>query len=339
MTRITRSRCARPETGGGAAPRVVVRTVAVLFVALLATSCGTDAGGDSEDTLRIYTSVTQGTVDAVVAGFEAANPGVTVEVFRAPTGQVAARIAGELREGGLQADILWMTDPLSVQQYARDGLIREWTPDNIDVVREDYRTSSFFGTRILDLVIVAAADLDPMPQDWDDLIEVNGVVAIPDPGFAGSAFGALAFFALSPEFGIDYYASLGDNGAVQVRSPGDVVAGVAEGLYVAGITLDRTARSAVDKGSPIVMVWPEFGAISLYSPIGVVDASESDAAESFVEYVLGEEAQTAIASTGWQPIRSDVDWPDHGVQRVVDWSQAFERQDELLSEYHTIFGE
>ncbi len=316
-----------------------MRTLALLFVALLITACGTDAGGDSEDTLRIYTSVTQGTVDAVVAGFETANPGVTVEVFRAPTGEVAARIAAELREGGLQADILWMTDPLSVQQYARDGLLREWTPETIDVVREDYRTDAFFGTRVLNLVIVAGAGLDSTPQDWDDLIDADGVVAIPDPGFAGSAFGALGFFALSPEFGIDYYVSLRDNGAIQVRSPGDVVAGVAEGLYVAGITLDRTARAAVDDGSPVVMIWPESGAISMYSPIGVVDASVSEAAEPFVEYVLGEEAQMAIASTGWQPIRTDVDWPDFGAQRVVDWDQAFERQDELLEEYHTVFGE
>lgn len=316
-----------------------MRTLALLFVALLITACGTDAGGDSEDTLRIYTSVTQGTVDAVVAGFETANPGVTVEVFRAPTGEVAARIAAELREGGLQADILWMTDPLSVQQYARDGLLREWTPETIDVVREDYRTETFFGTRVLNLVIVAGAGLDSTPQDWDDLIAADGVVAIPDPGFAGSAFGALAFFALSPEFGIDYYVSLRDNGAVQVRSPGDVVAGVAEGLYVAGITLDRTARAAVDDGSPLVMIWPESGAISMYSPIGVVNASESNAAEPFVEYVLGEEAQMAIAFTGWQPIRTDVDWPDFGAQRVLDWHQAFERQDELLEEYHAVFGE
>ena len=339
MTKRKQRRCARPEPGGGAAPRVVVQAVAVLFVALLVTSCGTGAGGDSEDALRVYTSVTQATVDAVVAGFEAANPGVVVEVFRAPTGEVAARIAAELREGGLQADILWLTDPLSVQQYARDGLLREWTPDNIDVVREDYRTDTFFGTRVLNLVIVAAAGLDSTPQDWDDLIDVDGVVAIPDPGFAGSAFGALGFFALSPDFGIDYYVSLRDNGAVQVRSPGDVVAGVAEGLYVAGITLDRTARAAVDDGSPVVMVWPESGAISMYSPIGVVDASESNAAEPFVEYVLGEEAQTAIASTGWQPIRTDVEWPEFGAQRMLDWDQAFERQDELLEEYHTVFGE
>jgi iron(III) transport system substrate-binding protein len=326
-------------SGGRLASKMRMAAVVALAMATLATACGTDAGAEPEGILRIYTSVTQDTVDAVVSGFETSNPGATVEVFRAPTGELAARIAAELREDGLHADILWLTDPLSIQQYARDDLLREWRPTNIEIVPQDYRTDTFFGTRVLNLVIVAAAGLDSTPQDWDDLIDANGVVAIPDPGFAGSAFGTLAFFALSPEFGMDYYMALRDNGAVQVRSPGDVVTGVAEGLYVAGITLDRSARAAVVDGSPVVMVWPESGAISMYSPIGVVGASDSNWAEPFVEYVLSEEAQKAIASTGWEPIRTDVEWPESGAQHAVDWAQAFERQDELLEDYLAIFGE
>lgn len=310
----------------------------LLGLALLAVACAGSGAKDSEGTVRIYTSVTQDTVDAVVEGFETANPGVATEVFRAPTGEVTARIAAEMREDGIQADIIWLTDPLSIQQYERDGLLREWEPANLEVVPEAYRAGSFFGTRVLNLVIVADAGLASPPQGWDDLTSVDGVVAIPDPGFAGSAFGALAFFALSPEYGIEFYRSLRANDAVQVRSPGDVVSGVAEGLYTAGITLDRTARAAVEDGSPVVMVWPESGAISLYSPIAVVDDTGSPAAETFVEYVLGEQAQTAIAATGWEPIRADVDWPDSGAQMVVQWEEAFDQQDQLLEQYAAIFG-
>jgi iron(III) transport system substrate-binding protein len=304
---------------------------------VVAVACG--GGGDPEGTLRVYTSVTQDTVDAVVAGFGAEHPDVEVEVFRAPTGELAARIAAEQREGGLQADVLWLTDPLSIQQYAADGLLRSWTPANVDAVADGYRTDAFFGTRVLNMVIVAGSDVDPPPQDWSDLMAIEGVVAIPDPGFAGSAFGALAFFAASPEFGIDYYRALRDNEAVQVRSPGDVVSGVAEGLYVAGMTLDRIARNAVDDGSPLELIWPASGSLAIYSPIAVVDASESNAAEPFVDYVLGDEAQRAIASTGWEPIRDDVDWPEYGPQRGLDWRLAFDRQDELLAEYGEIFDE
>jgi iron(III) transport system substrate-binding protein len=311
--------------------------IAVMVATLILVACGGGEQADEDGVLRIYTSVTQDTVDAVVAGFEAANPDASVEVFRAPTGEVAARIAAELRDNALRADIFWLTDPLSIQQYERDGLLREWNPENVEAVPQEFRTGSFFGTRVLNLVIIADQSLTEKPGDWRDLTSIEGDVAIPDPGFAGSAFAALGFFALSPDYGMDFYRDLKDNGGVQVRSPGDVVNGVAEGLYVAGVTLDLAARGAVEAGSPISLVWPASGAISLYSPIAVVDQNGTDTAEAFVEYVLSEEAQSAIAGTGWEPIRGDVDWPHTGAKQTIDWSLAFDRQEELLADYREIF--
>ena len=78
--------------------------------------------------------------------------------------------------------------------------------------------------------------------DWHDLTTpaFRDAVALPDPSFAGSAFGALGYFALDPDFGIDYYRGLKANGAVQVAAPGDVVTGVAEGTYKAGMALDSS---------------------------------------------------------------------------------------------------
>ena len=309
----------------------------VTMVAFVGSGCVSGNGG-TEETVRIYSSVTQDTIDAVLAGLQEANPDLTVELFRAATGEVAARIAAEQREGGLQADVLWLTDPLSIQQYDRDGILGEWAPAGSDNVPPEYRTTTFFGTRILNLVIVASSELAVPPADWDDLTTIDGVVAIPDPAFAGSAFGALGFFAMAPEFGMKYYSDLRENDAVQVSAPGDVVTGVAEGLYAAGITLDRTAQDAVDAGSPLTMVWPASGAIAIYSPIAVVDGGNEEGARTFVDFVLSAQAQSAIASTGWQPIRGDVGWPDRGLQRTVPWEEAFDRQDELLDGYGAIFG-
>ncbi len=309
----------------------------LLGLVLLLGACG-DAG-DADGTIRVYTSVTQDTVDAVVAGFEAANPDATVEVFRAPTGELTARIAAELRDGDLGADVLWLTDPLSIQQYAADGLLAEWEPAEVDAVPPEFRTGSFFGTRILNMVIVAGTGVVPPPADWADLAEnVPGGVAIPDPGFAGSAFGALAYFALTDGFGMPYYEALAGGGAVQVRSPGEVVTGVAEGQYGAGMTLDRSARAAVADGSPLTLVWPESGAIAIYSPIAVVEGGDTGLGKAFVDHVLGAEAQAAIAATGWQPIRADVEWPHGGEQVSLDWAEAFDRQEELLASYREIFG-
>lgn len=109
--------------------------------------------------MRLYTSVTQDTVDAIVAGYRARHPGVNVEVFRAPTGELSARIAADQRLGEIKADVLWGTDPPSTQQFARDGLFRQWTPAEVDVIPPAYRSDTFWGTRILNMVVVTRAPI------------------------------------------------------------------------------------------------------------------------------------------------------------------------------------
>ena len=293
-------------------------------------------------TIRLYTSVTQATVDAVVAGYTAAHPGVTVEVFRAPTGELAARIATELRDGRILGDVLWLTDPLSIQAYAAQDLLRPWQPSEAAGIDPAYHGDTYWGTRFLNMVIVRGSSIAPGPLTWSDLADpaYRDAVAIPDPGFAGSAFGALGYFALASDAGMDFYASLKANGAVQVKTPDEVTAGVAEGRFKVGMTLDNSARTAVTKGSPVALVWPTDGAIAMYSPIGVVDATENaTAAESLVEFVLSDPGQVAIAGTGWQPIRASAGGPPaEGPQVFPDWADAFGRQDDLLTGYRAIFG-
>jgi iron(III) transport system substrate-binding protein len=318
---------------------MTARAVAFLItLTVVAGGCSDDSG--DPDTLRIYTSVTQETVDAVLVGFQTEQPDVDVDVFRAPTGEINARIAAEQREGGARVDVLWLTDPLSMQAYEAAGSLRAWEPAGAESLPDEFRTDTSWGTRVLNMVIVHDPDLEPAPATWWDLVDAAeaGGVAFPDPAFAGSAFAVFAYFALTDEYGTQYLQALHDAGGVQVGTPGDVVAGVAEGQFAAGITLDFSARGAVEKGSPIVLLWPEPGAISLYSPIAVWNESDSAAAETFVEYVLTEEAQLAIAATGWEPARTGIPWPHDGPRLTLDWTLAFDRQQELLDAYRAIFG-
>lgn len=317
-------------------------TLLALVVLTAACDMAAPAASAPAEPLRLYTSVTQDTVDAVIEAFGTSHPDVTVEVFRAPTGELNARLAAERREGRIRADVLWMTDPLSIQPYAAAAELRAWSPPAAEAIDAAYRSDDYWGARLLNMVIVAGDDVDPAPSDWDDLTDPaysDGIV-VPDPGFAGSAFGALGYFALAEDYGTAHLQALADNGTVQVQSPDEVVTGVAEGRYQAGMTLDYSARAAIERGSPVRLIWPESGAITMYSPIAVMASTQAaERAETFVDFVLDVEGQEAIAGTGWQPVHPDVEGPPiEGPQVTPDWDAAFERREELLEEYRAIFG-
>lgn len=333
------------------------RVTSLLLLLLFVVACGPQgtaspppapasevAEDEGSGPLRLYTSVSQETLDPVLAAFSEAQPDVEVEVFRAPTGELNARLAAERREGGIQADVLWLSDPLSMQAYAADGLLRELDlGDAVDAIPPEYRTEEFVGTALLEVVIVHAPDLDPAPTAWEDLADpaYRDAVAIPDPGFAGSAFGALGWFALDDGYGLDYYQALSDNGAVQVQAPGEVITGVAEGRFVAGMSLAFSAQQAIADGSPLAVVYPEPGAIAVYSPVAILQsAADPEAAAALVDFLVTSEAQELISETsGNPPARTDVEGPGGGGAQVSpDWQELFGRQDELLEEYRAIFG-
>jgi iron(III) transport system substrate-binding protein len=292
--------------------------------------------------VTLYTSVTEDTVDAVLGALAEVHPDLQVEVFRAPTGELDARIASERRSGGLAADVLWLTDPLSIGQYQADGLLAPLEAEVAEAVPAEFRSDTFVGTRLLNLVIVAGQQVDPQPASWADLADpaYAGRVAIPDPGFAGSAFAALGYLGTAEGYGMDFYARLKDNGVVVVPSPVDVLTGVAEGNYDVGITLDKLARDIIAKGSPIEMIWPETGAIAVYSPAAVVATSdEPAAAQALQAFLVSTEGQAAIAGTGWQPVRADVPWPHEGAVVSPDWAELYGSTGQLLEEYDAIFGD
>jgi ABC-type glycerol-3-phosphate transport system substrate-binding protein len=72
--------------------------------------------------ITLYTCVNDTTIQPVIQKFEAAHAGAKVDLFRAPTGQLKARVASDVRSGGLKADVIWACDPLTMQDY----VVRAW---------------------------------------------------------------------------------------------------------------------------------------------------------------------------------------------------------------------
>jgi hypothetical protein len=72
--------------------------------------------------ITLYTCVNDTTIQPVIQKFEAAHAGAKVDLFSAQTGQLKARVASDVRSGGLKADVIWACDPLTMQDY----VVRAW---------------------------------------------------------------------------------------------------------------------------------------------------------------------------------------------------------------------
>lgn len=312
-------------------------------VCLALAGCGPDDEGAATDSITLYTCAGGATAKAMIDGFAKERPGARVDLFRAPTGQLNARVAGDVRAGGLQADVLWTCDPLTMNGFARQGLVRPWTPPNAAEIPARYRTADFVGVDLLYLVAVVRNGT-PVPKTWRDLAgpAYKDAVALPDPGFAASALGMLGYFSSADGYGLDFYRALRANGAVQVKTPDDVLTGVAQGTYRAGFTLANSAYLARSKGSPIQVVWPQPGAVAIYAPIALTTkAGDGRLAEDFAAYVASEPGQQVMAKTNVYPALPGVDGPELPAGAPVvapEWSTLFGSTRELLSQYRAIFG-
>jgi iron(III) transport system substrate-binding protein len=326
---------------------MTVRTSrALLVLPLLAATlvaCSSGRSGGTAKAVTLYTCASANVEQAVIKGFQAKHSGAKVNVFRAPTGQLNARVAADLRSGGIRADVIWACDPLSMYGYDKQRLLRAWSPPNASDIPSEYRTAHFAGVDLLYMVLVAHKGV-ALPATWAELTkpEYRGQLALSSPTVAASALGMLGYFSSAETYGVDFYRRLKSNGAVQVDTPADVLTGVEQGRYRIGATLANAAYADMKKGSPIKVGWPTPGGIAIYAPIGLTTKKHpSPLAEPFAAFVASRTGQqimakqntyVPIAGLGGPPI------PAGSPATSPDWPALAGEYKSILAEYATIFG-
>jgi iron(III) transport system substrate-binding protein len=315
-----------------------------LGVAFVVAACGTSttgSGAPEDQSITLYTCVNDTTIQPILEAFEAAQPGHEVKLFRAPTGELNARVASDVRSGGLKADVIWACDPLTMRGYLDQQLVGGWRPEEAAGIPTQFRTADYVGAAVLYLVAVHSKSVSP--KAWSDLTgAAYAPVAVPDPGVAASALGALGYFSQAKGYGLDFYRKLEQQGAKQVSTPDNVTTGVAQGQYRAGLTIANSAYLAQSKGSPIEVTWPEPGAVAIYGPVAVArHSADSARARDFVSYVVSADGQQVLADAGSYPTRPGIGGPTIPAGAPVvypDWELIAGTKEKLLKDYQTIFG-
>ncbi|WP_105566177.1 ABC transporter substrate-binding protein [Microbacterium halophytorum] len=310
-------------------PRKLTRLtpLAILGVAGVAlTGCSSadataDAAGDAaeDSTITVYTSEPEEKMAALVDAFNAEHPEVTVEVFRAGTGDLTTRIATEQESGeGVQADILLAADAATFEGYAADDELLAYTPADVDAINPDVVDPEGFytGTRIIPTVIaynttmIEEADA---PASWAELTDAAYAeqIVMPNPDVSGAAAYNAAVWSLTPELGDAWMEALSENTPVIADSNGPVSQAVATGAQPVGVVVDYLVRELADQGSPIAVSYPEEGVPFVSQPAGIfANTDEEEASKLFVDFLVSEEGQKLAVEQSYLPVRSDVDTPE-----------------------------
>ncbi|MDH6236328.1 ABC transporter substrate-binding protein [Cryobacterium sp. CG_9.6] len=267
-------------------------------------------------TITLYTSEPQEKIDQIIAAFNEEQPNITVEVFRAGTGDLTARIEAERTGAEIQADILLAADSATFEQYKADELLLNYTPTDIESVNPDVIDSDGFyvGTRIIPTVIAYnTTAVDAPPTSWQDLTdsEYSGKITMPNPDVSGAAAYNAAVWYTDDALGESWLTDLAANTPVIAESNGPVAQAVAAGTQPIGVVVDYLVRDLRDAGSPIDLIYPSDGVPYVSQPVGIfANTDEAEASGLFVDFLISEAGQTIAVEQSYLPIRNDVGTPE-----------------------------
>ena len=285
------------------------------------------AGPVSAEKLVLYTSQPDADAAKTVSAFQAANPGVEVEIFRSGTSDLLGKLAAEFAAGSPQPDVLLIADAVSMESLKADNRLMAYPeahtegfdPNAIDPEK------FYFGSKLITTGIAYNSAAGEHPKRWSDLTGAayKDLVVMPSPLYSGAAAFMLSAFIDRDDLGMGYFEKLQQNGLTAVRGNGSVLKSVATGENAYGILVDFMAMNAKKNGSPIEFVFPEEGVTAVTEPVAILASAKNVAdAKKFVDFILSDDGQKLALSQGYLPAKASVgrpDWLPEGVEvKVMD---------------------
>lgn len=300
--------------------------------------------------ITLYTSEPQAKIDELIAAFNETYPDITVEVFRAGTGDLTTRIETELANGEVQADVLLAADAPTFNKYVAQDLLAPLDVDTTNVIDEVVDPGGFYvGTRVIPTVIaynttaVQAADA---PDSWQALTDAKYAdqIVMPNPDVSGAAAFNAAVWYLNDDLGRPWLEALAANKPVIADSNGPVSQAVASGAQPIGIVVDYLVRDLAAQGSPIAVSYPSEGVPYVYQPVGVFASTDAlDASMVFANWLISAEGQELAVQQNYLPVRTDVTSPDGAPKMdelklmAYDLAEVTEKRSEAVALFNELF--
>ena len=290
-----------------------------------------------------YTSLALSSSEKVAKLFEAAYPGVGVEVHRTGSQRILQRVMQELQANLKLVDVIHTSDAGHFVLLKDKKLLLKYTPAGVDVFPPGFkdRDGYYYGLRATVNVIaynskiISAAEA---PRTWKDLLDPKwkGRLVTAHPGYSGVI--ATHVLALVHLYGWDYWKQLAQNRLMLVQSAVDPSGVVASGERPVAVNGgDYTFYQTKKKGNPVEIVYPKEGVPLVISPSAIAaGAPHPNAAKLFTDFTFSKEVQQVLADTeglytGHPEVTYPTDKPKPGELRLLhtDPDELKKRNEEI----------
>ena len=301
------------------------------------------AAATGEAQLVIYSSQNMPFMEGLSNAFEAQVPGIDVQVLRAPSAEILARLLAEQEASRPVAD-LYMAWWDTTSEVVKRGYAATYVPAGIEAL-PDVRDpdGKWAAVAAYASVIgynsnnVAPADV---PKSFSDLLDPKwkGRVGLVDPRIGGGPYGY--YYHIWQLYGREYFEALNANEPFILRQAAAMVNAVGAGQVDVSIAGAANWIEAARSGAPVALVYPEDG-VSLTYFISVVleNAPHPNAARVFLDWLVSAEGQTAVSSVqnAIYPLRPGISAPEgypplSDLQVVpTDFEEFLNAQQEIMS--------
>ncbi len=299
-----------------------------------------------------YTSLALSSSEKVAKLFEAAYPGIKVEVHRTGSHRILQRLMQELGANIKNADVIHTSDAGHYVLLKEKKLLMKYTPAGVEGFPASFKDKDGYHYALRATVnviayntkIISAAEA---PRTWKDLLDPKrkGKLVTAHPGYSGVI--STHVLALVHLYGWDYYKQLAQNRLMLVQSAVDPAGVVASGERPIAVNgADYTFYQTKKKGNPVEIVYPKEGVPLVVSPTAIASfAPHPNAAKLFTDFIFSLGTQQVLAdSEGLYTGHPGVKYPPDRLKLSelqllhVDPEELEKRNEEIKSRFVEFFG-
>ena len=252
-----------------------------------------------EGTVVLYSSMDLPVGEKLGKAFEAAYPGIKIQIERSGSERLFQRVAQEFSSNIHAADVINTSDASHVIPWKKNGWLMPFVSEDVaKYFPEIYRDGDGMAatSRIYLSSIAYNTNLvrpEDAPKSWADLLDPKwaGKMVKAHPAYSGTIM--TATFQLVREFGWEYYEKLSKQRVMQVQSSTDPPKKLALGERA--VMADGNEYGVVllkEAGQPVEPFYPAEGTPTISGPTGIfANAPHPNAARLFQAWLHTRETQ------------------------------------------------